>query len=146
MASTRTLSCVARACTVGEPGKVYPSLKPMLEPSHLLSVIPRRAASLTCTGVLCLAVVAHAADPRGADKAIVAIRTATPPNRDGKLDDPAWGAAPVDDSFIQLAPLEDQAPTERTEIRIVYDDEAIYVAFRAYDSSPSEIVRRLTRR
>jgi len=65
---------------------------------------------------------------------------------DGRLDDPAWQAAPPITQFTQLNPLEGQPGTERTEARVVYTDHALYVAIRAYDSHPDEIVAQLTRR
>jgi hypothetical protein len=53
---------------------------------------------------------------------------------DGRLDDPAWAVAlPVTD-FKQQKPNEGEAPTEKTEVRILYDADAIYVGARMYDS------------
>ncbi|KPJ96799.1 MAG: hypothetical protein AMS20_18000 [Gemmatimonas sp. SG8_28] len=68
------------------------------------------------------------------------------PDLDGKLDDAAWQAAPVFSDFIQLDPNEGEPATERTEIRVVYSDAAIYVGVRAWDSQADRIVARLTRR
>jgi hypothetical protein len=69
-----------------------------------------------------------------------------PPAIDGDLSDPAWARAPVATDFVQLEPQEGAPASERTEAWILYDDEAIYVAFRAWDSSPDSIVGQLTRR
>jgi len=68
------------------------------------------------------------------------------PKIDGVLDDEAWKAAPVATGFIQLEPREGQPATERTEARVLYGDDALYVAFRAFDSSPDSIAAQLTRR
>lgn len=65
---------------------------------------------------------------------------------DGKLDDAAWAAAPVATDFIQQAPAPGEAATERTEARILYDDEAVYVAVKSYDSRPDSIASQLGRR
>jgi hypothetical protein len=63
---------------------------------------------------------------------------------DGLLDDAIWQhAAPISD-FLQTAPLEGQPVTERTEVRLVYDDDAIYVGARLYDRS--SVTSRLARR
>ena len=63
---------------------------------------------------------------------------------DGRLDDPIWQqAAPISD-LLQTAPLEGQPATERTEIRLAYDDDAIYVGARLRDRSP--VTSRLARR
>ncbi len=75
-----------------------------------------------------------------------AIRTARPPTMDGRLDEPEWKLAPVISGFVQHEPFEGRAPTERTEILILYDDNAVYIAGRMFDSDPSRIVVGETRR
>jgi hypothetical protein len=65
---------------------------------------------------------------------------------DGRLDDAAWQTAPTHSDFWQRAPKEGQAPTYRTEFRVVYDDHAIYVGLRAFDPDPAQIRARLHRR
>ena len=69
-----------------------------------------------------------------------------PPTVDGNLSDPAWSQAPVATDFVQMIPDPGAPASERTEARILYDDEAIYVAIRAWDSAPDSIVGQLTRR
>lgn len=66
-------------------------------------------------------------------------RTPTPPRIDGDLSDDVWQRAPVLDTFTQVDPVEGAAPTERTEVRVLYDDDNLYVAFRCFDSAPGEI-------
>ncbi|HJZ84790.1 MAG TPA: DUF5916 domain-containing protein [Polyangia bacterium] len=75
-----------------------------------------------------------------------AVRAATPPSVDGRLDDPAWQAAPPLDGFVQVEPNEGAAASEPTEVRIVYDQRALYVGFRCWDSRASQIAPRLGRR
>lgn len=70
----------------------------------------------------------------------------SPPRIDGDLTDAAWSSAPVARDFVQMEPREGEPATERTEARVLYDDHALYVAIRAYDSSPDSIVAQLTRR
>ncbi|UCC74911.1 MAG: carbohydrate binding family 9 domain-containing protein [Gemmatimonadota bacterium] len=65
---------------------------------------------------------------------------------DGRLEDVAWGPAPLHSSFVQRDPDQGRPPTERTEFRVVYSDEALYVGVRAWDSRPGEISAQLTRR
>ncbi|MDX1430751.1 MAG: DUF5916 domain-containing protein, partial [Rhodothermales bacterium] len=65
---------------------------------------------------------------------------------DGRPSDAAWAAAPVISQFVQRDPIEGAAPTLRTEVRILYDDEALYVSARMFDSAPDSIVARLGRR
>ncbi|HEU4641095.1 MAG TPA: DUF5916 domain-containing protein [Gemmatimonadaceae bacterium] len=68
------------------------------------------------------------------------------PTIDGRLDDPAWRAAPVASGFIQQRPTPGEAATERTEARILYDDHAIYVAMRMYRSDRARIASTIARR
>ncbi len=66
---------------------------------------------------------------------------------DGKLDEPIWQAAPVATGLRQSQPNEGQPATQRTEVRFVYDDAAIYVGARMFDDSGAAGVRtRLVRR
>jgi hypothetical protein len=78
--------------------------------------------------------------------AVNATRTPTPPRIDGILDDPVWRLAPVLDGFVQVYPAEGRPASERTEVRILYDDHALYVSFRCFDSHAAEIEPRLGRR
>ena len=65
---------------------------------------------------------------------------------DGKLAEPAWNAAPAYTDFRQTDPSEGQPASERTELRILYDDDAIYLGLRMFDSEPGGIRSRLARR
>ncbi|MEO8194080.1 MAG: DUF5916 domain-containing protein [Gemmatimonadales bacterium] len=66
---------------------------------------------------------------------------------DGKLDESAWAAATPIGELIQSSPNEGKAPSEKTELRVLYDDGAIYVGARMFDSMGPKGVRAvLTRR
>ena len=110
-----------------------------------------KRCALALVALIAAAPVARAADdaPAAAEaprKSISAVRTDHPPRIDGRLDDPAWAAAPPDDRFTQAFPAEGRPPTERAEVRVLYDDTALYVGVRLHDSHPEQIVSRLTRR
>jgi hypothetical protein len=77
---------------------------------------------------------------------VQAVRLSAPITMDGDLHDPAWNQAQVFSGFTQRDPAEGAQPTERTEVRVVYDDEALYVGARLYDSAPDSIIARLARR
>jgi hypothetical protein len=62
---------------------------------------------------------------------------------DGKLSEPVWDQIPPITQFIQTNPVEGQPASERTEVRIFYDDRHLYFGFRCYDSEPDKIVARL---
>ena len=65
---------------------------------------------------------------------------------DGRLVEEAWLRADVLRGFTQREPNEGQPESERTEVRVAYDNDAIYIGARMFDREPARIVRRLTRR
>ena len=65
---------------------------------------------------------------------------ATPPVIDGRLTDSAWLAATPVTGFIQRELHEGAPITERTEVRILTDGQALYVGAWLYDSDPTGIV------
>ncbi|MFC1730156.1 DUF5916 domain-containing protein [candidate division KSB1 bacterium] len=69
-----------------------------------------------------------------------------PPILDGVFDDAAWQEVPWEGNFTQTKPYEGSPPSERTEFKILYSDQNLYVAIRAYDSEPDEIEYRVARR
>ena len=50
------------------------------------------------------------------------------------------------DDFTQFEPYNGRKSSQRTEFKILFDDNNIYAAFKAFDTSPDSIVNRLTRR
>ena len=72
-------------------------------------------------------------------------RTSNSPTLDGHLDEEAWEEAPESSTFIQKFPNEGHAPTERTAVRVLYDDDAIYVGIDC-PQERAPISPRLTRR
>src|SRR5215472_8336116 len=75
-----------------------------------------------------------------------AIRVEHPPKLDGTLDDPAWRMANPVTNFLQREPFEGQPPTEKTEVRILYDKHSVYFGVLCFDSDPSKIVASELRR
>ena len=73
-------------------------------------------------------------------------RTSRAPLLDGRDDDPIWGTAEPITGFRQFAPAENGEPTFRTEARVAYDDQNLYVLMRAFDPHPDSIVGLLSRR
>lgn len=65
---------------------------------------------------------------------------------DGLLDDSAWAAATAATNFRQREPAEGAAATLPTEVRVLWDDDALYVGARMRDPSPDSIVALLARR
>ena len=65
---------------------------------------------------------------------------------DGRLDEGVWASAPPADDFTQLSPVPFAAPSQRTEVRFLYDDYALYVGARMHDTAADSILRQLTPR
>src|SRR5688500_8080641 len=64
--------------------------------------------------------------------------TAAPPVIDGKLDEEAWKAAALVDNLHQTSPIEYAIPEERSEVYLMYDDDALYIGARLYDPEPDK--------
>ena len=79
-------------------------------------------------------------------KTLTALKIKIPPKIDGVLDDPAWEQAPVADDFIQYAPYNGKPATFPTQVRVVYDDKALYISAFMYDPHPDSIYRELGKR
>jgi hypothetical protein len=64
---------------------------------------------------------------------------------DGYLDDKAWEIVDWAGDFVQRQPADGEPPSKQTEFKVVYNDEAVFFAFRAYDD-PKLVTRMLARR
>lgn len=58
---------------------------------------------------------------------------------DGYVDDEVWKKAMVITDFLMQEPVEGGAPTEKTEIRIAYDADNLYISAILFDSDPDGI-------
>src|SRR5688500_5194921 len=69
-------------------------------------------------------------------KSMRAVRASSSITLDGKLDEAAWGAAPASGDFTQSWPKAGEPGTHKSEVRVLYDDAALYVGVRMFDSKP----------
>ncbi len=69
-----------------------------------------------------------------------------PVRLDGRIDEPFWRLAPPATGFTQRQPDAGEPATERTEIRVAYDQGNFYIGILAYDSDPDGIVAKEMRR
>ena len=67
---------------------------------------------------------------------------------DGKLDEEIWKTAPVATDFVTYQPDNGKPIPEnkKTEVQIVYDNDAVYVAAKLYDNEPNKIAKEITPR
>ena len=77
---------------------------------------------------------------------IHAVRLTTPISVDGKLDEPIWSRIPPVTDFHQREPDQGAQPSQKTKVWVVYDDDALYIAARMYDTHPDSIVKVLGRK
>ncbi len=76
----------------------------------------------------------------------VATRAASPIRIDGRLTEAAWQEAPLLAGFVQSEPTEGVPVSERTEARILFDQDALYIGVWLFDRTPGAIVVGETRR
>jgi hypothetical protein len=82
----------------------------------------------------------------GAGAQVTAHRAATAPVIDGRDDDAAWTAIAPSSDFTVFRPTEGARPTFRTDLKVTFDDRALYVLVRAHDPRPDSIIGLLSRR
>jgi hypothetical protein len=67
---------------------------------------------------------------------------------DGKFNEEIWKTAPVATDFIMFQPDNGKPISEdkKTEVRVLYDNEAIYISAIMYDNQPQKILKEITQR
>lgn len=67
---------------------------------------------------------------------------------DGKLDEAAWENAPIATNFIMFEPDNGKPIPEgkKTEIKVLYNNDAIYIAAIMYDDEPNKILKEISQR
>jgi hypothetical protein len=83
----------------------------------------------------CLSTASLAQDP---EKKVTAVHINSPIVIDGNLDESEWSLAQPATDFIQQEPLMGEPSSERTEVRILYDDENLYLGVYCFDSAGPE--------
>ena len=99
----------------------------------------RTIAALAASAIagVCLAPLLQGQQPASAPKRALAVRVPADSIRtDGVLDEDVWDTAQPVTDFIQKEPEEGADPTDRIEVRFVYDDSALYIGARMLSSRP----------
>jgi len=79
-------------------------------------------------------------------KRLRAQRVFTPPVIDGYLDEEAWENAAIATDFVQFDPVPGGPPYQKTEVKVLYDNDAIYIGAMLYDDNPAGILKELSPR
>lgn len=100
-----------------------------------------RLVLVSALSLFIVAFDASAQSQPGSANVATAVRAAEAPTLDGDvLGDPAWAAVTPITSFTQEQPNEGQPASERTEVRVIFTADTLYVGVMLYDSDPSAIV------
>jgi Domain of unknown function (DUF5916)/Carbohydrate family 9 binding domain-like len=89
---------------------------------------------------------ADSAGPPGPPREVRITRAVAPVSLDGNLSEAAWQSCQVISGFKQRDPNEGVDASQPTEVRLLYDDDGLYVGARMHDNHADSIVTRLTRR
>jgi hypothetical protein len=103
----------------------------------------------TTIAILLLLALASVTDAAGSDPGAAEVRAVRATSSiviDGVLSESVWQSAPVVPGLRQQRPNEGADPTQRTEVRVLYDAQALYVAARMFDTHADSIVKTLARR
>jgi hypothetical protein len=95
--------------------------------------------SATALGLSCVSTLAQTLGER---KVTEIVRTTTPPNLDGNLDDATWVGATMIEDLHQFVPVDHGVPSEESTFYITYDDDNLYVGARLLDSDADQIAAR----
>ena len=79
-------------------------------------------------------------------RTIVAKRIAENIKVDADLSESIWQTAPTASNFVQNSPNPGSLPSQKTEVKILYDDAAIYIGAMLYDTHSDSILQELTER
>jgi len=111
------------------------ALRPLLGTAAVLAAVASGPAALA----------AQAGSSGDGDEAIRSLRALSLDGGagirlDGILDEEAWSRADVATDFVQQEPVEGGEPTQSTEVRVVYDRDALYIGAVLHDTDPSGIL------
>ena len=100
-----------------------------------------RLVVLSALGLFAATLSASAQTKPGSANVATALRATEVPTLDGDvLGDPAWKNAPPITSFVQEQPVEGQPASEKTEVRVIFTADTLYVGVVLYDSDPGGII------
>jgi len=65
---------------------------------------------------------------------------------DGKMDEPEWISADIADGFIENSPNPGLPVSDKTEVRVLYSNNSLFLFAKMYDSAPDSIMKQFTER
>ena len=133
------------------PGLVlkYSDENKMYATSLVLTSIGLRKSELKGLILVLLLIImasAHVFGQEPAKNSYSAKYTTNPPTIDGLINDVAWEEGTWCSDFTQNEPQNSHPVSQKTSFKILFDDNNLYVAIKAYDTNTDSVVSRLTRR
>jgi hypothetical protein len=118
----------------------------MLTIINLLNVFRSKLKVFTVWGIVLVMIlcVDLYSDIQSNQKSVTAMRISTPPHIDGSLTEELWSELPTLTNFTQYSPYNGKQPSQKTEVKIGYDDRAIYIGAICYDRSPEKIKKKIS--
>ncbi len=92
--------------------------------------------------IILIIAVANFAAITAQNKTAQAVRVQTAPKLDGFLNDDVWSKAILINDFTQREPTSGVKPSFQTDVRIIYDDENLYIGVMCYDNEPEKLIAR----
>lgn len=109
--------------------------------------LKRFAFTLALLGTVPLTTPIQAQRTHNNIRAVEALRVDDSPKIDGNLNEEIWAVTvPVTTGFRQKEPREGEPASEKTEVRVIYNDESIYFGVVCFDSEPSRVIATELRR
>ena len=98
------------------------------------------------SGTLQLPVESQAPSSQGERYRVEPVRVDEGPRLDGVLDEEVWAVAAVIDEFVQQEPADGAPASELTIVRMLYDEQVLYIGLEAFDSDPNGVITTEMRR
>ena len=91
-------------------------------------------------GAAALLILLVPAGLTAAPRSVAARKAEEPPVIDGRVDEEQWNQAAAASEFFQQRPVQGAPASERTEVRFIYTEDALYIGVICFDSEPDQIV------
>ena len=96
-----------------------------------------------CVLFLIVFFVFNPAQAQNGRRTITALRVSHPPKMDGTLSDPIWQLAMPANNFLQYEPHNDRPASFNSEVKVLFDDNSLYIGAMLYDPRPDSILTEL---
>jgi len=93
--------------------------------------------------LISFSVVGYGGKPK---RKLEALRINEPVRIDGVLSEDLWATGAIASDFVTYSPTLGQVATQKTEVRVVYNNRSVYFGINCFDTAPDSILKELTKR